>query len=61
MPDSRGIEAGETAWQTAQPEAEEETGLQLTDLYSADRCKQFYEADNNDITLVPVFVAYVAG
>ncbi|MCW2474809.1 MULTISPECIES: NUDIX pyrophosphatase [unclassified Symbiopectobacterium] len=55
-----GIEAGETAWQTARREAEEETGLQLTDLYSADRCEQFYEADNNGLTLVPVFVAYVA-
>ncbi|MFT8210645.1 MAG: NUDIX hydrolase [Symbiopectobacterium sp.] len=55
-----GIEAGEDAWQTAQREAKEETGLQLTDLYSAERCEQFYEADNNGITLVPVFVAYVA-
>ncbi|ACS84775.1 NUDIX hydrolase [Musicola paradisiaca] len=54
-----GIEPGESAWQTARREAQEETGLRLTQLYSADICEQFYEADRNAITLAPVFVAYV--
>jgi len=53
-----GIEQGETAWQAALREAEEETGLPLTVLYSADICEQFYEADQDAITLTPVFVAF---
>lgn len=53
-----GIEHGETAWQAALREAEEETGLYLTDLYSADICEQFYEADRDAITLTPIFVAF---
>lgn len=55
-----GIEDGELAWQTALREAKEETGLVLSNLYSADYCEQFYEADRNAITLAPVFVSYVA-
>lgn len=54
-----GVEHGETAWQAALREAEEETGLCLTELYSADICEQFYEADRDAITLIPVFVAFV--
>lgn len=53
-----GIEHGETAWQAALREAEEETGLALKALYSADICEQFYEADRDAITLTPVFVAF---
>lgn len=52
------IEAGETAWQTALREVWEETGLSLERLYSADICEQFYEADRNAISLLPVFVGY---
>lgn len=52
------IEAGETAWQTALREVMEETGLKLEKLYSADICEQFYEADRNSISLLPVFVGY---
>ncbi len=55
-----GVEPGETAWQAALREAEEETGLCLTDLYSADICEQFYEADRDAITLTPVFVAFAS-
>jgi dATP pyrophosphohydrolase len=51
-------EPGEAAWQTAKREAREETGLTLHKLYSADICEQFYEADRDAITLVPVFVGY---
>ncbi|MGC0055760.1 NUDIX hydrolase (plasmid) [Brucella pituitosa] len=54
-----GIEDGETAWQAAIREAHEETGLVISDLYSADICEQFYEADRDAITLTPVFVAFV--
>lgn len=52
------VEAGETAWQAALREVEEETGLTLTRLYSADICEQFYEADRDAISLLPVFVGY---
>lgn len=53
------IEAGETAWQAALRELEEETGLRPEALYSADTCEQFYEADRDAITMAPVFVAFV--
>lgn len=52
------IELGETAWRAALREVEEETGLGLKRLYSADICEQFYEADRDAITLVPVFVGF---
>ncbi|MBX8827121.1 NUDIX domain-containing protein [Ochrobactrum sp. SFR4] len=52
------MEYGETAWQAALREVEEEIGLCLADLYSADICEQFYEADRDAITLTPVFVAF---
>ncbi|MEP5762002.1 MAG: NUDIX domain-containing protein [Litoreibacter sp.] len=53
------IEEGETAWQTALRELDEETGLQPKALYSADICEQFYEADRDAITMAPVFVAFI--
>ena len=53
------IEAGEKAWQTAVREVREETGIELAQLWSADVCEQFYEADKECITLVPVFVGIV--
>ncbi|MFE0757513.1 NUDIX domain-containing protein [Inquilinus sp. NPDC058860] len=52
------IEPGETAWQAALREVEEETGLALEQLYSADICEQFYEADRDAISLLPVFVGF---
>ena len=39
-------------------EVEEETGLALEQLYSADICEQFYEADRDAISLLPVFVGF---
>ncbi|WP_299915573.1 NUDIX domain-containing protein [uncultured Roseobacter sp.] len=53
------IEEGETAWQTALRELDEETGLQPETLCSADTCEQFYEADRDAITIAPVFVAFI--
>jgi dATP pyrophosphohydrolase len=53
------IEEGETAWQAAIRELDEETGLKPNALYSADTCEQFYEADRDAITIAPVFVAFI--
>jgi len=54
-----GIEAGEKAWQTAVREVQEETGIVLTEIWSADILEQFYEVNKECITLVPVFVSTV--
>ena len=54
------IEDGEAAGQTALRELQEETGLVPQALDSADICEQFYEADRDSISLLPVFVAVVA-
>jgi dihydroneopterin triphosphate diphosphatase len=54
------IEPGETAWQAALRELEEETGLSAECLYSADICEQFYEPERDAIALAPVFVAFVS-
>lgn len=53
------IEEGETAWQTALRELDEETGLKPNALYSTDTCEQFYEADRDSITIAPVFVGFI--
>lgn len=53
------IEEGETAWQAALREVREETGLACNTLYSGDICEQFYEADRDSISLLPVFVGFV--
>lgn len=54
------LETGETGWQCARRELAEETTLVPLALYSADRCEQFYDATDNDIQLMPAFVAMVA-
>ena len=53
------IEDGEKAWEAAVRELAEETGLRPEQLYSADICEQFYEADRDAVTIAPVFVAIV--
>jgi len=47
------------AGQAAIREVKEETGILLTDLWSADICEQFYEAHNERIMMLPVFVSFV--
>lgn len=54
------LESGETGWQCARRELAEETSLAPLALYSADRCEQFYDVDQDCIQLVPSFVAMVA-
>lgn len=54
-----GIEKGETAPQAAFREIQEETGLVPASLYSADTVETFYMATIDQITFVPVFVAFV--
>ncbi len=54
-----GIEANETAWQTALREVTQETGLRLAELWSGDFCEQFYEADKDHIMMLPVFIGVV--
>jgi len=56
---SLGIKAGEKAWQTAIREVREETSTELSEIWSADILEQFYEADKECTTLVPVFVSMV--
>lgn len=54
-----GIEDGEKAWEAALREVQEETGLKCDRLYSADICEQFYEADRDSISMLPVSVGFV--
>jgi len=53
------IENGETAWQSVLREIQEETGLAVTRVFSADYTEQFYEVPRNVVSIVPAFVAYV--
>jgi dATP pyrophosphohydrolase len=55
------LEAEETGWQAALREIREETGLTPDRLYSANVLEAFYDAGQNCINLVPVFVALVEG
>lgn len=54
------IEAGETGWQAARRELQEETGLIPTALCATSFCEQFYDAGHDCIAVVPAFVARVA-
>jgi dATP pyrophosphohydrolase len=53
------IEAGETGWQAALREIHEETGLVPDRFYSANVLESFYDASQNCINLIPVFVAFI--
>lgn len=54
------IEKNETAWQAALRELKEETGFTPISFYSADYLEQFYSFADNQVQIVPTFVAYVA-
>lgn len=56
---SGGIKGGETAWQAALREMQEETNLIPARLYSADAVECFYEVPRDAIVIAPVFVAFV--
>ncbi|MCY3734006.1 MAG: NUDIX domain-containing protein [Chloroflexi bacterium] len=51
---------GETAWEAALRETEEETGLEVERWFRIDRPETFYNPENDTIYLVPAFVAAVA-
>ncbi|OPZ95117.1 MAG: dihydroneopterin triphosphate pyrophosphatase [Planctomycetes bacterium ADurb.Bin412] len=55
------IEKNETAWQTALREIQEETGLAPDRLYSANTVETFYEATQNCISIIPIFVGFLDG
>jgi dATP pyrophosphohydrolase len=54
------IESGETAVQAALRELREETGLAPARLYNASRVEAFYRHAQDEVALIPVFVALVA-
>jgi dATP pyrophosphohydrolase len=53
------IERDEHPVETVRREVLEETGIYVRDIYSADRCEQFYEVHKNRIVIAPVFVVFV--
>lgn len=55
------IEPGETPLQAALRETEEETGLTPDRVYNASRVELFYQHRDDEVALIPVFVAFVAG
>lgn len=54
------LEPRETAWQAAQRELGEETGLVPDALYATSFCEQFYDPSSECIQVVPGFVAFIA-
>ena len=55
------IEATERPPAAAQRELEEETGLTPVRLYNLSRVELFYQHRTDEVALVPVFAAFVAG
>ena len=53
------IEEGESAWQSAFREIEEETGITEVLLYTSNKLDQFYSPHEDYIYMAPVFVGYV--
>ncbi|MBN2209864.1 MAG: NUDIX domain-containing protein [Sedimentisphaerales bacterium] len=56
---SGALEKGETAWEAALREIEEETGLVPDRLYSINDVELFYEINQNCINIIPVFVGFL--
>lgn len=59
VPDRRCDRKGEKTWEAALREVREETNLNCDQLYSADICEQFYDADRDAISMLTVFVGFV--
>jgi dihydroneopterin triphosphate diphosphatase len=55
------IEAAERPAEAATRELEEETGLTPVRLYNLSRVELFYQHRTDEVALVPVFVAFIAG
>jgi 8-oxo-dGTP pyrophosphatase MutT (NUDIX family) len=55
------IEAAERPAGAAERELEEETGLTPLRLYNLSRVELFYQHRTDEVALVPVFAAFVAG
>ncbi len=51
---------GETAWQAAIRETDEETGLEVERWFRIDRPESFYNPENDTVYFVPAFAALVA-
>jgi dATP pyrophosphohydrolase len=54
------IHPGEQAWQTALRELQEETGLKLLQMWTADHVNLFYESATDTLNCIPVFGVEVA-
>ena len=54
------IEPGETPLQASLRETREETGLAPESVYNASRVEMFYRHREDEVALIPVFVAFVA-
>ena len=59
-PVSGRIEPGEKAWQTAQREIAEETGLKNGALYRTGVTDSFYDPAENTIELMPIFLFMIS-
>ncbi len=54
------IEPEETAWQAALREVQEETGITLDEIWSADADIRFYVPEKNYFSILPVFVSHIS-
>ena len=54
------VEAGETAWQAAQRELKEETGLKPIGFWQIDYVNTFYVAAEDTVLMCPCFAAEIA-
>ncbi|KIA76850.1 Bis(5'-nucleosyl)-tetraphosphatase [Parachlamydia acanthamoebae] len=59
QPVTGGIEDGETAWEAALREIQEETDLQPDRFYAGEVVEIYYEVYRNAVVTVPVFVAFI--
>ncbi|MBS4167589.1 NUDIX domain-containing protein [Parachlamydia sp. AcF125] len=59
QPVTGSIEKGETAWEAALREIQEETQLQPDRFYAAEVVEIYYEVYRDAVVTVPVFVAFI--